>query len=81
MFYLKHKAVGAFPTTINRIRETLDNTTTGVAAAMVTSPWWLAWLQSASEIAALIAPILGVGWLCVQIWAKIKETKEKLEDE
>jgi len=57
----------------------MDSTNTAVAAAAVVSPFWLPWLQTASEVAAIAAPILGVVWLVVQIWAKIYDTfiKEK----
>ncbi len=55
----------------------VDHTTAGVAASAVTSPIWLPWLQSFSDAAALIAPILGVVWLSVQIIAKIRETLRK----
>jgi hypothetical protein len=51
----------------------LDNATTAVAASAVASPVWLPWLQTASQIAATLAPILGALWLLVQIWAKISE--------
>lgn len=55
----------------------MDNTTTAVAGAAVITPFWLPWLQTASELAAVIAPILGVIWLVVQIWAKIHDTMNK----
>lgn len=55
----------------------VDHTTAGVAASAVTSPIWLPWLYSVSEIAALVAPILGVIWLTVQIVAKLRETFRK----
>lgn len=59
----------------------MDNTTTGVAFAAASSPWWLDLLRSVSEVAALVAPPLGVVWIVVQIWAKIKETKDRTADE
>lgn len=55
----------------------LDNTTTAAALGMASSPVWLPWLKTASEVAAVIAPILGVIWLAVQIWAKITVTIQK----
>lgn len=60
-----------------RPRTFMDNATTSVAVAAASSPVWLPWLQTASEIAAIIAPILGVVWLVVQIWAKIRDTLYK----
>lgn len=54
----------------------MDNTTNAVAATAVSIPVWLPWLQTTSEIAATVAPILGAVWLVVQIWAKIKTTLE-----
>lgn len=60
-------------------REIVDHSTNGAAVAMITSPIWLSWLQSASEIAAIVAPILGVIWLLVQIWAKIQSTRKEIE--
>lgn len=69
------------PTIPTNVRELLDNTTTGVAVAMTVSPWWLTGLKSASEISAILAPTLGVIWLAVQIWAKIKTTLEDKPDE
>lgn len=59
------------------MREIVDNTTTGVAALSITSPIWLTWLKTTSEISAYAAPILGAVWLVVQIWAKIKTTLER----
>lgn len=51
----------------------LDNATTAIAAGAVASPVWLPWLQTASQVAAAVAPILGAIWLLVQIWAKVTE--------
>lgn len=48
-----------------------DKTTTGVAAVAVTINWWLPWLKSASEVAALLVPIAGLCWLLLQIAFKI----------
>jgi hypothetical protein len=50
-----------------------DNVTGGVALASVISPAWLPYLTEMSSFAALLAPILGVLWLAVQIYSKIKE--------
>lgn len=64
-------------TTYQLPRQFMDNATTAVAATAVASPAWLPWLMTASEIAAIAAPILGVIWLVVQIWAKIRDTIKK----
>jgi hypothetical protein len=45
-------------------------TTTGAVSA-VASPWWLPSLQTISDTAALVLPILGVLWLIVQISVKL----------
>lgn len=45
-------------------------TDTGALAAVV-SPLWLPALHTASEVAALVLPILGATWLAVQIAIKI----------
>jgi len=50
---------------------TLESANKGAAVAAVTSPWWLPVLHSISEVAALVLPILGVLWLCVQIVVKL----------
>jgi hypothetical protein len=49
-------------------------TDTGAVAAIV-SPWWLPALHSVSDVAALVLPILGVLWLCLQIVVKIHQVK------
>lgn len=48
-----------------------------IAAGAITSPLWRQALQSVSEDAALLAPILGCLWLIVQIGAKIIETRRR----
>lgn len=58
----------------------VDNTTTAVAAGAVTSPFWLPWLHTASEIAATVAPILGAIWMVVQITTTILKARRKNED-
>lgn len=55
----------------------VDTSTYAVSAGMATSPWWLPLLQSVSEGAATIAPILGAVWLVVQIWAKVSEIRNR----
>lgn len=61
-------------------KELLDNATTAIAASAVASPVWLPWLQTASQVAATFAPILGAIWLLVQIWAKISEVRARKKD-
>ena len=51
-------------------------TDTGAIAAII-SPWWLPALHGVSEVAALVLPILGVLWLCVQIVVKLHQVKRK----
>jgi len=46
---------------------TLDAVKAAIAPAAVASPLWLPVLQSVSQGAALILPILGVIWLVVQM--------------
>lgn len=45
-------------------------TDTGAVAAVV-SPVWLPALHTASDVAALVLPILGATWLAVQIILKL----------
>ena len=52
-----------------------DWTTTTVAIAGIASPAWLPILSEISSIAALLMPILGVGWLGVQIFSRITRGK------
>ncbi len=52
------------------MHETITNATAGAA---VVSPFWLPSLQSVSEIASVLLPILGAAWLVVQIAAKVIE--------
>lgn len=58
----------------------IDHTTTTVASAAVTSPFWLPSLKEVSDVAALMLPILGALWLVVQIGGYIiryrKEDRE-----
>lgn len=53
----------------------IDRATDGIAALAVLSwfnPTLFSWLNDASQLAALIAPILGAIWLLIQIsgWAR-----------
>jgi hypothetical protein len=51
-------------------------TDTGAIAA-IASPWWLPALHSVSDVAALVLPILGVLWLCLQIAVKIYQVRHR----
>lgn len=50
-----------------------DTLTTATAGAAVASPLWLPSLQTISEVASILLPILGALWLIVQIVIKIVE--------
>lgn len=56
---------------------TVDHVTNTAALGAVGSPWWLPSLQTVSDSAALVLPILGVTWLLVQIGAKLYVTLRK----
>jgi hypothetical protein len=53
-----------------------ERITNGVAGAAAASPLWLPWLQSVSNVAALVAPILGVVWLGTQIYVAWRGKKK-----
>jgi hypothetical protein len=55
----------------------VEHTTAAVAVSAVSSPVWLPWLHTASDGAALIAPILGTLWLIVQIVSKARDMLRK----
>ena len=55
----------------------MEATTTTVAAGAVSSPLWLPELGTVSEVAAMLAPILGAVWLTVQIVSKVYEIWNK----
>ena len=46
-----------------------------IAVISGVSPGMMEWLQSVSQIAALLMPPLGVIWLAVQIWSKVTKGK------
>jgi len=48
-----------------------------VATLMISLPVWHSTLKDISDNAALIVPILGAIWLCVQIYAKIGEIRAR----
>ena len=55
-----------------------ERLTDGLAIIAVMSgvnPAMMEWLQSVSQIAALLMPPLGVVWLAVQIWSKVTKGK------
>lgn len=43
------------------------------ASAAATSVFWLEWLRSISEVAAVLLPILGVAWLGMQMFVFIRK--------
>lgn len=51
----------------------VEYATDAVATAAVTSPLWLEWLREVSLVAGLLVPILGAGWLIVQIYYKVRD--------
>ena len=52
-----------------------DKVTAALATGAIVSPLWLAPLKQISDIAAILAPILGSVWLAVQIIVKIIEVR------
>lgn len=54
-----------------------DAITSVGAIGAILSPWWLTALHAVSEIAAIVAPILGVIWLLVQIVVKIQQHRKQ----
>jgi hypothetical protein len=46
-----------------------------VSAAMISSPWWMTMIKPYSDIAALLAPILGCIYLSLQIGFKLLDRK------
>ena len=55
-----------------------DRVTHGIAAAGLTSPIWLEWLDQVSKIAALLLPIVSLIWLILKVaeWLRTKDKKE-----
>lgn len=49
----------------------VEATTSTVAAAMLTLPAWQEHLTYASQISALLAPILGTAWIAYQLGEKL----------
>ena len=54
-----------------------DRINVALAAAAISLPVWHPSLHDVSDTFALIAPILGCFWLCVQIVAKIGEIRDR----
>ena len=54
-----------------------NHITNGVTTAAIAWPWWRYALEAISDLASLILPAMGVIWLAVQIWAKIKTIRKK----
>lgn len=50
---------------------TSEKTSAVVAAGMISSPFWTAYIKDISELAALLGPILGVIYLSIQIVYKL----------
>lgn len=48
-----------------------------VSVSMIASPWWITYLKPVSDVAALLAPILGCIWLLVQILYRLSKGDEK----
>jgi len=60
-----------------------DSLTNVGAIGAIGTYWWLPHLQTLSEVAAIIAPILGVLWLLLQMGLKLHDhfkKKKVLED-
>lgn len=53
----------------------IDKTTTGVAAGAVVSPFWLPSLADVSQAASLALTLLGIVWLLVQLYYKIRSER------
>lgn len=56
---------------------TTEKITNWLAAGAIASPAWLPSLQDISQVAALLLPILGVIWLALQIFLKIREGRDE----
>lgn len=63
------------------VQNVFQSSSNGVAAAAITSPAWLPPLESASQVAAEVLPILGAFWLVVQIVFYIRAQIKKDDDE
>jgi hypothetical protein len=50
-----------------------EKASAAVSVAMISTPVWKVWLQNVSEMAALVAPLLGCLFLGLQILLKVLE--------
>lgn len=67
-------------TEINTSR-TMEQITNTAALGAVTSPAWLPFLKTTSDVAGLLLPILGAAWLLVQIVVKVREHRARVDME
>lgn len=60
-----------------------ERVTDVIAASAIVSPLWLTSLTTVSQIATVVAPILGVLWLAIQIYIKLYDfiTRRRLNKE
>ncbi len=58
---------------VNQYEGTIVKTTNVVAAGGITSPAWLPTLETASQVAANLVPILSAVWLVIQIGGYIRK--------
>jgi hypothetical protein len=69
-----HSTVDDVIHTVNLVFETTnEKASAAVAATMISVPLWKQWLSGVSEIAALVAPLLGCFFLVLQIVIKLWE--------
>lgn len=62
----------SFTEFINTVFDTAqDKAGAAVSVGMITTPLWLQYLQPVSQVAALLAPILGCIYLSLQIGYKL----------
>lgn len=58
-----------------------DYVTNGIAGGAVTSPLWIPYVQTISDVAAVVTPILGGIWLAgriiVSLYKAIQNNKKK----
>jgi hypothetical protein len=54
-----------------------EKASAAVSVAMISTPVWKVWLQNVSEMAALVAPLLGCLFLGLQILLKVLEISSR----
>jgi len=65
-----------FSELVNTVFETgAEKAGAAISVGMITTPIWLQYLQSVSQVAALLAPILGCIYLLMQIGFKLFSRK------